>query len=77
MGFIPIFYLLYSFTVMLLRFQQGEGDESCVPPPLLSHQESEKLWLKKKKKDSQQVPETQQLKQKLNLQILATIFKEM
>lgn len=45
------------------------------PPPLLSHQESEKLWKKKKKR--QQVPETQQLKQKLNLRILVTIFKEM
>lgn len=27
-GFIPIFCLLSSFTVMLLRLQQGEGDES-------------------------------------------------
>lgn len=50
--------------------------KACAHPPLLSHQESEKLWLKKKK-GSQQVPEAQQLKQKWNLQILVTIFKEM
>lgn len=58
-------------------FSREKGMKAPAPSPLLSRQESEKLWFKKKKKDSQQVPETHQLKQKLNLQILVTIFKEM
>lgn len=44
-GFIPIFYLLYSFTVMLVRFQKGDGIKAGVQSPLLNHQESKTLWV--------------------------------